>query len=434
MVQKACLKCKTADATVLIRHAYYCQTCFVYAVIGKYRTIINKSKAIARIKGKVLLACSGGPSSIAMLDLTKDFMHVEPHQKKKIQLLESATICHIDESALFQDQKDTAAHLERIAKEHFPKMDFITQPMEDVFSPEFLGDQSFSSALKPVDGSNDYELLTQVIDQKLPSTRNECAEVLRSLFTGIGKNSAKEDLYWHIKQAMLVSIARREKCSYIFMADSATRQAIKMISMTSKGRGYSIPLDVGAENDTSFSDVAILRPMKDMLAKEIGLYNRFRGLDGFVTAPTNFGTKAPVKSSIEKLTEHFIATLDRGFPSTVSTISRTTSKLTPSSDIDMNQTCAMCHMPYENGIEDWRRRITVSRAKDQEQTPAPEVNDASLVDVNQSLCYSCQVDLKDYKPNTIEKLPPYIAQTILQEKKQDNLREQIKDFILDDNL
>lgn len=39
-----------------------------------------------------------------MLDLTKDFMHVEPHQKKKIQLLESATICHIDESALFQDQ------------------------------------------------------------------------------------------------------------------------------------------------------------------------------------------------------------------------------------------------------------------------------------------------------------------------------------------
>lgn len=87
------------------------------------------------------------------------------------------------------------------------------------------------------------------------------------------------------------------------MADSATRQAIKMISMTSKGRGYSIPLDVGAENDTSFSDVAILRPMKDMLAKEIGLYNRFRGLDDFVTAPTNFGTRAPVKSSIEKLTE-----------------------------------------------------------------------------------------------------------------------------------
>lgn len=60
-------------------------------------------------------------------------------------------------------------------------------------------------------GSVSLELLTQVIDQKLPSTRNECAEVLRSLFTGIGKNSAKEDLYWHIKQAMLVSIARREK-------------------------------------------------------------------------------------------------------------------------------------------------------------------------------------------------------------------------------
>ena len=77
----------------------------------------------------------------------------------------------------------------------------------------------------------------------------------------------------------------------------------------------------------------------------------------------------------------------------------------------------------------------MSRTQDQDQvSTTQQANDASLVDVNQSLCYSCQVDLKDYKADTIEKLPPYITQTIVQEKKQDHLREQIKDFILDDNL
>lgn len=77
----------------------------------------------------------------------------------------------------------------------------------------------------------------------------------------------------------------------------------------------------------------------------------------------------------------------------------------------------------------------MSRTKDQDQSLAQETNNASsLIDVNESLCYSCQVNLKDYKSDTIEKLPPYITQKILQEKKQDSLREQIKDFILDDNL
>ena len=87
------------------------------------------------------------------------------------------------------------------------------------------------------------------------------------------------------------------------MADTATRQAIKMISMTSKGRGYSIPFDIGVENDTTFPGLTILRPMKDMLSKEIGLYNRFKDLEKYVIPPTDFNTGKPAKSSIERLTE-----------------------------------------------------------------------------------------------------------------------------------
>jgi hypothetical protein len=87
------------------------------------------------------------------------------------------------------------------------------------------------------------------------------------------------------------------------MADSSTRQAIKMISKISNGRGYSIPFDVGLEVDGCFDKVVILRPMKDMLAKEMGMYNRLHGIDHDVTAPFNWGTYMPPKSSIERLTE-----------------------------------------------------------------------------------------------------------------------------------
>ncbi|KAI9311596.1 hypothetical protein BX666DRAFT_2021316 [Dichotomocladium elegans] len=265
-------------------------------------------------------------------------MHVAPNEKKKVKLLESAIICHIDESCLFDNQARSTARLEAMAKQLFPDMAFVAHGMEEVFSSEFTqnGDENgLAYALNPInDDLGDY----------VPATREERVTLLKQLFDGISKNSSKEDLYWHIKQAMLVKVAQRENCSYIFLADTATRQAIKMISMTSKGRGYSIPLDVGAENDVSFQGVAIIRPMKDMLAKEIGLYNRFSGLDSYVIPPTDFGTRLPNKASIEKLTEHFIATLDRGFPSTVSTISRTASKLTLQQSMDMNRKCAICYM------------------------------------------------------------------------------------------
>lgn len=39
-----------------------------------------------------------------MLNLTKDFMHVDPAAKKKKSLIPSALVYHIDESTLFKAQ------------------------------------------------------------------------------------------------------------------------------------------------------------------------------------------------------------------------------------------------------------------------------------------------------------------------------------------
>lgn len=38
-----------------------------------------------------------------MVNLTKNFMRIVPTEKKKVQLIPEAIICHIDESTLFQN-------------------------------------------------------------------------------------------------------------------------------------------------------------------------------------------------------------------------------------------------------------------------------------------------------------------------------------------
>lgn len=235
------------------------------------------------------------------------------------------------------------------------------------------------------------------------------------------------------------------------MADSATRQAIKMISMTSKGRGYSLALDIGVDNQQSFKDVCIMRPMKDMLSKEIGFYNHFTNIDKLVLSPFNFGTMMPGKSSIDRLTEEFIVAIEREFPSTVSTICRTILKLSPSADMDMKRTCAMCLMPYESNVGEWRKHITVTDVQGASLLPKSEcggcddqsgccsgssnkdeLGNAPKVDMNKFLCYSCQVDLKDYTETSVAALPPYVAENVSDQSRDSRLLDQIKDFLIDD--
>lgn len=141
--------------------------------------------------------------------------------------------------------------------------------------------------------------------------------------------------------------------------DSSTRVAINMISMTSYGRGYSIPLDVGGDVNPGVEGATMLRPMRDILAKEIALYNWYTGLDKDVITSINWSTKRHAKNSIEKLTEgvtwmsalhilmglvDFIVGLERDFPSTTSTITRTATKLTAAADMDLNKKCILCAM------------------------------------------------------------------------------------------
>jgi cytoplasmic tRNA 2-thiolation protein 2 len=209
------------------------------------------------------------------------------------------------------------------------------------------------------------------------------------------------------------------------MGDCSTRIAIKTIGLTSEGRGFNIPFETCVENSIH-EGITILRPLKDVILKEVAFYNHYLNL--FV--PPLFQTHA-TKASILKLTEHFLIGLDRSFPSTVSTVCRTASKLQPNPIYKELNGCEFCGNFIEPGVMEWRKGITVytntnstdnSSVKEEDATPETEFN--------KNLCYGCQTNFLEIKSNPnnskLDLLPPFITK----QSTRESMKEQIKDYFL----
>ncbi|KAK9727632.1 Cytoplasmic tRNA 2-thiolation protein 2, variant 2 [Basidiobolus ranarum] len=336
---KTCVKCKVERAQYLVRHAQYCKQCFLHTLVGKFRVMISKSKFVVgrkECKPNVLLAFSGGASSRALVHMMNEFHVGDPAVKKKT-ILDNVKICHIDESIICGPEEGTLKQAENIISQY--PFQFIGASLEDVFSSEYT-DSDFEQVLRTEivtreEGSKSHDQLKAVIESSTLTNK----EKANALLNNIVKATAKEDMISYLKNKLLIQIAKRENCSIILLGDSSTRIAVKCIAYTSKGRGFSLPYDVAAEIEVE-KGVGYLRPLRDCLTKELGIYNYLHKLET-VFVPT-ITTGAPIKASIDRLTEEFITSLDRDFPSTVSTVVRTASKLTTSKSSEQNERCTVC--------------------------------------------------------------------------------------------
>ncbi|CAG8624724.1 956_t:CDS:2, partial [Paraglomus occultum] len=285
---------------------------------------------------KALVALSGGPSSSVMLQLLYEYNREEPHKKSKKQVFKSVEVCFIDESAIVGEQGIVENVLQMVQKLNY---NFMRIPLEDVFSPDYTISGVYDDVLKITTDSihrKPSQELFHSIQQQSGSISNR--DKLKALLDGASKMTVKEDFVCYLKLSLLLHYAQKKNCTRLFLGDSSTRLAIKTISLTSKGRGFSLPLEIAGEVQW-FGDIKVMRPMKDMLSKEIGLYNQFLDLDSvFIPSLT---TMLPPKASIERLTEDFIVGLERDYPSTVSTVARTAAKLKPS-ELMQDEKCIIC--------------------------------------------------------------------------------------------
>ncbi|KAJ2812937.1 Cytoplasmic tRNA 2-thiolation protein 2, partial [Coemansia sp. 'formosensis'] len=266
---KLCIKCKVAKPNLSIRQSLYCKDCFVRASVVKFRAALSKSrKRMPGAHTRVMVALSGGATSSAMLQLMADYQRMELRGSAAKPTYISVVAGHVDESALFIGYDD--AQICDIATAIGVECTVVR--LEDVFA---------------LDGDRD-ELLELVHATIAPGTTRDqfcvqltrgndsisAREQLRALFSGLGSATDREDMLDIIKSILLARLARQAQCELLLLGDSGTRIASKLVSLTSRGRGFSLPLEVGAEAPFMGSnDLMAYRPMRDFIMKEIAFFN-----------------------------------------------------------------------------------------------------------------------------------------------------------------
>ncbi|CAG8463658.1 9994_t:CDS:2 [Diversispora eburnea] len=353
----------------------------------KYRT------SNSRIDEKVMIGLSGGSSSRAMLHL---LCEIFSHELSKKQSFTEVLVCHIDENSIFNLKDSTINQVEQIIQKY--NSSFIGLRIEDIYSDEFTSNMEFGQVLKiSLDKSKQQEFneFNAIIRQNKELSNKE---KLQSLLECISNLTSKEDFVWYLKLSLLIQIAR----------DCSTRLATKIISLTSKGRGFS------------FETV-------------------------FIPSLTSL---RPSKSSIERLTEDFIVGLERDYPSTVSTIARTGSKLTTSNSIDDENRCALCLIITVTKIPS-SFTSSISTTNDCNTTTNNYNDHCNLftkscsqsccsncinldhqnIEINNTLCHACRVNMHDI--NEIF-LPPYVAEEAKKQNRRLDLRKNIEEFLIDD--
>jgi hypothetical protein len=241
------------------------------------------------------------------------------------------------------------------------------------------------------------------------------------------------------------------------------------------GRGAQISNDAGF-CDKRHDEVQILRPLREFSVKEVALFNEYcfkhpgETAIAHVTALTGEDLRS---SSIGRLTESFVLSLQEGFPSTVPTIFRTGDKLLQDAQDQSSVKCVLCSgnmdrdadlhkgcsaieatdfskMVSEKGpkglgnddltLEMFSRlSVTTTTAVDCKSS-STETSSCSaeglcsegsqggckseastIIDKTKILCYSCANVLANVEP-----LPAFLTRTAHQEL----MRQKIQDFLL----
>ncbi|XP_034465397.1 LOW QUALITY PROTEIN: cytoplasmic tRNA 2-thiolation protein 2 [Hippoglossus hippoglossus] len=486
-VFKKCVKCKEASAAVVIRAGdTFCRGCFKEYFIHKFRAMLGKNRIIFP-GDKVLLAVSGGSSSCSMLSQVLEGLSQNAH--KKLRFLPG--IVYIDEGGVVGQSVDerlrTVAELQAVFRATgFP---FYVVPLEQV-----LDLPSSVVVMAPSLSEQPASAYKEAVDQFLKSNSGSClnpkdqdptslrvvpeahTQLLQQLIVSAKTLTARHDLLNTLRQHLLVHTARTEGYRKVMLGDNCTRLAIKILTSISLGRGAQLAQDTGGFSDSRYGDIILVRPMRDYFSQRNRFTTTICSTWASVFIPS-LDTKTTEKASIQRLTESFVTKLQVDFPSTVSTIYRTSEKLQTacksSSTADRSDRCLLCVCALDTSVENASSFQATLTSEQLSQTKYPARNKSdrlhpAAVELESSvpsgpccssgggedcggaesgegccsakepektnlktlLCYSCHLTIKDM--SSVEHLPQYILLEAQRRKRRSKMREEISEFLLDD--
>lgn len=469
---KVCVKCKSQPPAVLLRVGDpYCRDCFKDYFIHKFRAMLGKNRIIFPGE-RVLLAVSGGPSSCSMLHQVQQGLSVNAHKKLRF----SPGIVFIDEGAVtkrsLEERNKTNTELKALFElTGFP---FHIIPLEEVLElptsvltqphlPSTEYPTSYKVAVGEFEQNQSPVVQPEVQQRALADVKENHTLELQRLMASVKTHTAREELLSTIRQHLLLHTARSEGYSKLMLGDSCTRLAVKLLSNISLGRGAQAALDTGF-SDSRYGDVIAVRPMRDYSAKEIAYYNHLFHVPSVFIPGLDFKTSD--KDSIQRLTESFVTKLQSDFPSTVSTIYRTSEKLQTAcqgpSALDDSPRCVMCLCALDTAAENASafQATLISQQLSQNQSSQNDSLPSSTCSTEKSqssadcsglcdgqgsccsstsrleplelrtlLCYSCQLTIKDM--TSLDHMPSYIVSEAQRRLRRSQMKAEISDFLLD---
>ncbi|XP_036605301.1 cytoplasmic tRNA 2-thiolation protein 2 [Trichosurus vulpecula] len=499
-----CMKCKEGLPVLIIRAGdAFCRDCFKAYYIHKFRAMLGKNRLIFPGE-KVLLAWSGGPSSSSMIWQVQEGLSRE--SAKRLRFVPG--IVYIDEGAVCgqspEERAKTVAEMKLILQTvgfpyHIVSLEEVfhlpTSVLQPISQDPRRSENTYKEAVDgfiqqqqqqqqqrlPEEGDKEALLSDEQIQEKLRqlSTQDSVDQeevagdslpraaetsALMTLFNSVKTLTAKEELLQTLQTHLILHVARVQGYSKVMLGDSCTRLAIKLMTNLALGRGAFLAWDTGFSDDRH-GDVVMLRPMRDYTLKEIAFYNRMFAVPSVFTPAID--TKAPEKASIHRLMESFILRLQAQFPSTISTVYRTSEKLVKAprggdtaGAVTARCLLCMCALDIDSIDSATAFGAQTSEYLSQKPSPAPtlptgapgrpccaggtkrqpgccqdtrplskrEEPRASFIE---QLCYSCRVNMKDVP--SLEPLPPYILTESQCRSQRAWEKQEIQEFLFEES-
>ena len=355
-----CVKCKAILATIILRDASYCDSCF--KVVFSHRVRMAAGKAFKTFQAQ---DTSLGASK---------------NQKIRILLALDASL-------------NAAVLLHAILEPYLSApnrpcpFEFVAVYIDNPFSNQKIEQEAFLSICK-----ERYNIaahcvpLSSIFHEGSPERDHE---VFEKLYTTLPSQTLKNSALKILVTDLLMQLAVQYSCSTVFMATGCQDNAVSLISQVAQGRGYTLPIESAPfySKNILFSDVRhiihVVKPLRDITSEEISKYTLVHQVDRFAAAETTL----KVSSSIQEITKSFLFNLQEGFPSTVSTVTRTGSKIATEvvspDDTTVTMECLLCGMSVQRDSHAWKNRITISSLPSS-NTPT---EDGTLT---ATLCYGCE--------------------------------------------
>ncbi|GFR12038.1 cytoplasmic tRNA 2-thiolation protein 2 [Trichonephila clavata] len=414
-----CKKCDLKSLVLLQKKDPFCKKCFFEYCSHKFRSTIGKSKKIKHAD-KVLLACSGGRKSVALLHMTKETLAFAT--AKQISFIPE--ILFIDESVaspcIEENRNHTIHNIVKELKSHgFPVLYSSLEMVCKISDNQdfFWNCENFSSA------------------EDFPACCDS-QNCLKESMAGMSL-SAKLDYMKHLRLLLTTEIASQAGFNHVFVGDTSCSLAENLLNNINLGRGSQISAD------TSFCDkrykITVCRPLREFLNKEIAFYLHLNNCS--YTVLPDLLTKTEAKSSIQRLTENFITNLQEDFPATVFTIFRTGGKLLKQDRVLITETCLLCKSKLDNIELDACSALEALKLSEQlSKNSIPVVaeseyilsksNDGENLEISRFLCHGCSIPFRNNKKRF--QFHP-ILKSVHIRMKRDEMKEEIKDFLINDD-